>query len=571
MLERLSVRDFALIDEAEVEFSSGLVIFTGETGAGKSLIVGAIGFLFGDRGDTSIIREGAEECLVSGIVDIRAIEPAQKWLAERDLSDEDGIVVLRRGLRRQGRAYAYIQNRAVSRSDLAEFCSFLADIHGQHEHQGLLNRNSHLGILDGFGELDSERESYRSLYEEWVQKLKEYRQKVAQAEGREREKDILEFTASEIRTAKLRPNEDEELEAEERRLSQYEKLFSAINTAAENLGPGLTESMGNGIAALRRAAAALGQATEIDENLKEYLQRLQTSLIDIEDIGESLSIYREGLRFDPRRLEAIESRLAEIKRLKKKYGPRLEDVMARGDSALAAVQAFESWDENKKALEAEIAKCQKRALAQAELLSTKRSKISSVFSYKVESVLSKLGMPRAKLPLALKPLQSASGKLVLSPSGKDEVEMLIAPNPGESSKPLSSIASGGELSRVALAIKAVLSAKGNLSTLIFDEIDAGIGGEVAVAVGSYLRNVSQFCQVLCVTHLASIAVKADLHYRVDKVLESGRTVTRVEKLEGRAREEEIARMLAGDKEAKTSLAHASELLKKASEMENHNI
>ncbi len=563
MLERLSVRDFALIDEAEVEFSSGLVIFTGETGAGKSLIVGAIGFLFGGRGDASIIREGADECLVSGIVDVSDVAPARQWLIERDLSDEDGTVVLRRGLRRQGRAYAYIQNRAVSRSDLAEFSSLLADIHGQHEHQGLLNKNSHLGLLDGFGDLESEREAYRLLYEEWVGKLKEYRKKVAEAESREREKDILEFTATEIRAAKLKTNEDEELEAEERRLSQYEKLFEAVNGAAEGLSPGSSETSGGGIAALRRAAAALGQAAEIDENLKEYLQRLQTSLIDIEDIGASISVYREGLRFDPRRLEAIESRLAEIKRLKKKYGPRLEDVIVRGSEAAASVQAFESWDEDKKALEAEIAARQKLALAQAELLSAKRSQVSSEISYKIESILSKLGMPRARLPMVLQPLRSASGKIVLSASGKDELEILIAPNSGESPKPLASIASGGELSRVALAIKTVLSAKGNLSTLIFDEVDSGIGGEVAVAVGAYLKTLARYCQVLCVTHLASIAVMADLHYRVDKIEEAGRTVTRIVKLEGTDREGEIARMLAGDKEGKTSLAHASELLKKA--------
>lgn len=563
MLERLSVRDFALIDQAEVDFSSGLVIFTGETGAGKSLIVGAIGFLFGGRGDASIIREGADECLVSGIVDIRSVAPAKQWLLERDLSEEDECVVLRRGLRRQGRAYAYIQNKAVSRTDLAEFCSFLADIHGQHEHQGLLNRSSHLGLLDGFGDLESEREAYRLFYEDWVFKLKNYRLKMAEAAGRDREKDILEYTASEIGAAKLKPNEDEELEAEERRLSGYEKLFEAVNAAADGLSSGMSETVGGGITALKRASTALGQAAEIDENLKEHLLRLQTSLIDIEDIGQSLAVYREGLRFDPRRLEAIESRLAEIKRLKKKYGPRLEDVISRGNSAAASVQAFDSWDEDKKTLEAEIATSQKKALAQAELLSAKRTAISSEFSYKVESILGKLGMPRAKLPMVIRSLRSESGKLVLSSSGKDELEILIAPNPGESPKPLASIASGGELSRVALAIKAVLSAKGNLSTLIFDEVDAGIGGEVAVAVGGYLKTLARYCQVLCVTHLASIAVKADLHYKVDKIEESGRTVTRIVKLEGAAREGEIARMLAGDKEGKTSLAHASELLKNA--------
>ncbi len=563
MLERLSVRDFALIDQAEVEFSPGLVLFTGETGAGKSLIVGAIGFLFGGRADSSLIREGAQECEVSGSLDICSISLARQWLADRDMDDEEGSVTLRRGLRRQGKPYAYIQNKPVNRSDLVEFCSLLADIHGQHEHQSLLGRQSHLALLDGFGGLEEEREAYRLLYEQWISKLKEYRGRQAEAERRERERDLLEYTASEIKAAKLKPKEDEELESEEKILSQHEKLFEAINMAAEGLSP-QSSGLSGGLDTLKRSLAALGQASDIDSSLSDYYQRFSASLIDIEDIADSLSAYRENLRFDPHRLEDIESRLAEIKKLKKKYGPTLADVMAKAESATAAIKAFASWDDDKKALEAEIALCQKQALAKAELLSKHRTEVSSEFSYKVESILARLGMPRAKLPLELKPLRSDSGKLVLSSSGMDELEMLIAPNPGESPKPLASIASGGELSRVALAIKAVLSAKGNLSTLIFDEIDAGIGGEVALAVGSYLRNLARYCQVLCVTHLASIAVNADLHYKVDKVVESGRTVTRVEKLEGAAREEEIARMLAGDKEGKTSLAHASELLKKAS-------
>lgn len=563
MLEHLSVRDFALIDKAEVDLPEGLVIFTGETGAGKSLVVGAIGFLFGGRADSGVIREGADECIVSANLAISRNDSAKAWLIDHDISDDGDSVTLRRGLKNSGRSYAYIQNRAVSRADLADFTSTLADIHGQHEHQSLLDEQSHLDFLDSFAELETERETYRLGYEAWILKLREYRRRLAEAEKRSMEQDMLSFSVNEIRSAKIRPNEDDELAIEEKILSQHEKLFDAVKSADDQLSS-QGENAAGVVAGIRKAKTELDAAGQIDPRLGDFAKRLESTYFEVEDIAESVTAYIEGLTFDPKRLEEIEGRLAELRRLKKKYGPSLADVIARFEKDAAAIEEFSSWEEDKAELEKEITVLKNAALEKAEGLSRKRKASALEFSRQVESILSQLGMAHAHLPISLKNKMSDSGKLLLTPTGMDEVEFLIAPNMGESPKPLAKIASGGELSRIALAIKAVLSSKDTVDTLIFDEIDTGIGGEVAVAVGSYLKNISLCKQVLCVTHLASIAVRADVQLKVDKKVDDGRTVTRIEMLRGKSREEEIARMLAGDKEGTASLAHAVELLKRAS-------
>ncbi len=563
MLEHLSVRDFALIDAAEVDFSDGLVLFTGETGAGKSLIVGAIGFLFGGRSDSSLIREGSEECSVSALLDIGGNEAARAWLEAHDIPGEEGIIAMRRGLKRSGRSYAYMQNQAVSRADLAEFTSLVADIHGQHEHQSLLDKESHLNFLDSFAGLEEERSHYLESYEAWSALLREYRQKLAESERREREQDLLAFTVKEIQAAKIKPGEDDELMREESILSQHEKLFDAVKGAAEGLSRREGENSG-AVSSLKRAMGSLETAMGIDPRLSELSGRLNNAYFEIQDIAESVSAYLEGLRFDPDRLGEIESRLAELKRLKKKYGPGLAEVLARSERDAAAIEAFASWKDEKAELEQAIAELKKTAFGKAEQLSSQRKVAAAGFSRSVEEILSCLGMAQASLPVSIEALRSESGKLLLSPKGMDGLEFLIAPNPGEPPKPLAKIASGGELSRIALAIKAVLSAKDAVDTLIFDEIDTGIGGQVAADVGSYLKGISRYKQVLCVTHIASIAALADLHYRVDKKVLGGRTVTRIERLEGQEREEEIARMLAGDREGAASLAHAAELLRRSS-------
>ncbi|MCX7025900.1 MAG: DNA repair protein RecN [Spirochaetes bacterium] len=561
MLEHVSVRDFALIEAVEFDLSAGFVVFTGETGAGKSLIVGALGFLFGDRADTGTIREGAEECAVSAVFRITENGKAIDWLQAHDLSDEDGRVTLRRGLKRSGRSYAYIQASAVTRADLEEFIGLLADIHGQHEHQSLLNEARHLDYLDGFASLDGERETYHRSYETWTALAREYRKKSLDAQKRENEEEFLAFTVKEIASAKIKKDEDDELAKEERILNQHEKLFSALKSALEGLsGGGGAEGA---VQSLKRSSLEMAAAEAIDSELGELAARLESAYIEIEDVSSSLASHFESLRFDPLRLEEVLARQAELRRIKKKYGPSLDDVLERANRGAALLDSFDGWQDEKKGMEEELARRKDEVLAKAEALSQKRVAACPDLAGMIEAILSKLGMVSAKFTVSLGTRKNETGKIILGPAGKDEAAFLIAPNLGEPAKPLAKVASGGELSRIALAIRAVLASGGTAETLVFDEIDTGIGGEVAVAVGSYLKEISRFKQVLCVTHLATIAAKADGHFQVEKEVSAGRMGTKVRELTRQERESEIARMLSGDREGSLSLAHAAELLTKS--------
>ncbi|MFZ2781360.1 MAG: DNA repair protein RecN [Rectinemataceae bacterium] len=557
MLERIEVRDFALLEALDVEFPDDLAIFTGETGAGKSLVVGSIGFLFGARADTDVIREGAAECSVSGILDVSRNEAALGWLKSRGISAEDGKVALRRGIRTNGRSYAWICGQSVTRSDLAEFTALDCDIHGQHEHQSLLKPESHMNLLDRFGALESECAAYAVLYTKWADEVRTYRRAAAEAAKMAREMDFLAFSVDELKRAALKKGEDEELAAEERVLGQHEKL----HTAAENAVQTLWGSQEGGVlSALRKTKAGLENTALIDPRAETLSKRFSDAYFEIEDIAESLRSYFDGLRFDPQRLEEIESRQAELRKLKKKYGPTIDAMIARLEEDEARLVSGKNWDVDKIAMEAAIVRSGSAAQEAALRLSALRKAAAEALSEKIETGLSGLGMPHAKFWIEVASRTDASGSLAPGPDGIDVVEFKIAPNPGESAKPLAKIASGGELSRVALAIKTVLASMDTVGTLIFDEIDSGIGGEVALAVGQRLKELSRSHQVFCVTHLASIAAMAGTQYRVGKEVRGDRTVTSVEPLAGKRREEEIARMLAGDPEGAVSIAHAAALL-----------
>ena len=561
MLEHVSVRGFALIEAAEFDLHPGLIVFTGETGAGKSLIVGALGLLFGERADIGSIREGAEECSVSAIFGMDGNEKALAWLANRDLATEGGRVTLRRGLKVNGRSYAYIQATAVTRADLEEFTGLLADIHGQHEHQSLLDEARHMEYLDGFAALENMKKTYRQSYEVWTALAREYRKRAQEALRREAEEEFLAFTVKEIASAKIRMNEDDELAKEELMLSQHEKLYGSMKSALEDLSG--HDGGAGAVQALKKSSMELQSAREIDASLGELVERLETACIEIEDASSSLASRFQSLRFDPARLEEVLDRQAELRRMKKKYGPSIEDVLERAKHDAALLHTFDGWLEEKLRLEGQLSRLKTEVLAGAEALSARRAAASPALSGQVESILSRLGMQSAGFEVRLTTQKNETGKTVLGPEGKDGIAFLIAPNLGESAKPLTKIASGGELSRVALAIRAVLASGGSAETLIFDEIDTGIGGEVAVSVGTYLKELSRFKQVLCVTHLATIAAKADRHFLVAKEETAGRTGTRIAELGKAERESEIARMLSGDREGDLSLAHAAELLSKS--------
>jgi DNA repair protein RecN (Recombination protein N) len=561
VLEELAVRDFALIDRLSVNFSGGLNLLTGETGAGKSLLVGALSFLLGAKADTGVIRAGAEESLVTGLLDISDSPEALAWLRARGLEPEDGRVILRRGIKSNGRGSAYIQNQPALRADLAEFTRLVVDLHGQHEHQSLLEPENHRRLLDRYAKIEGEVEAFGERFAALAAERKSYEASLASEREREREMEFLRFAVDEIAKAKLKPGEESELEDEERKLSQHEKLFAAVGIAHS----ALAESGQGGLSALRRARTGLESALAIDPALSDLARRADDAFYELEDVTDSLRLYQEGLRFSPERLEEIESRLSELHKLKKKYGATIEDVISRLEEDRERLARLETWEEDKGEIARRIAAMESELFAAALAISDKRKAAAISLQTGIEAIARTLGMPKARFMVRVARKDEGGGKAVVSPFGIDEVEFLIAPNPGEPAKPLARIASGGELSRVALAAKTILAGSDSVGTLIFDEVDAGIGGEVAVAVGEHLRALGRTKQVLCITHLASIAVRADNHYRVEKEVSGGRTVTRLSRMSGRARAEEIARMLAGDSREEASIAHAMELLKKHSD------
>ena len=560
MLEELTVRDFALIERLSVSFTGGLNLLTGETGAGKSLLVGAIGFLLGAKADTGVIRTGAEESLVTGLLDVSGNVEAQEWLRQRGLEPEEGKVLVRRGIKSNGRGSAYIQNQSALRSDLAELTSLLVDLHGQHEHQSLLLPENHRKLLDRYARIEDEVLAFNSRFTALAAERRAYESALASEAERGREIEFLRFAVEEISMAKLRAGEEAEFEAEERLLSQHERLFAAVEAAHAALTDG--EGGEGALASLRRLRSSLETAGSIDTGLSDLARRSDDAFYELEDVADHLRHYVGSLSFNPQRLEEVESRLADIRKLKKKYGATIEAVLARLEDDRDRLARLETWEEDKGEIERRISVMQTEVLAAALTISEKRKVAATSLQAKIEAIVRTLGMPNAKFFARVGRKDSDGGKPVVGYHGIDEVEFLIAPNPGENAKPLARIASGGELSRVALAAKTVLAGTDSVDCLIFDEVDAGIGGEVAVAVGEHLKGLGKSKQVLCITHLASIAVRADNHYRVEKDISGGRTTTRLSRMEGRVRAEEIARMLAGDPREEASIAHATELLRK---------
>jgi DNA repair protein RecN (Recombination protein N) len=560
VLEELTVRDFALIERLSVSFTGGLNLLTGETGAGKSLLVGAIGFLLGAKADTGVIRTGAEESLVTGVIDVSHNAEAQAWLRSRGLEPEEGHVLVRRGIKANGRGSAYIQNQSALRSDLAELTSLLVDLHGQHEHQSLLLPENHRKLLDRYARIEAEVEAFGARFAALSAEKRAYESALASEAERGREIEFLRFAVDEITKAKLRADEESELEAEERLLSQHEKLFAAVEAAHNALAGG--EDGEGGLASLRRLRSSLETAQVIDPTLSDLARRSDDAFYELEDVADSLRHYLGALSFRPERLEEVETRLADIRKLKKKYGSTIEEVLARLEEDRSRLSRLETWEEDKGEIVRRIAAMEAEVLAAALAISEKRRAAAAGLQSKIEAIVRTLGMPSAKFFVRIGRKYTDGGRPVVGPYGVDDIEFLIAPNPGENAKPLARIASGGELSRVALAAKTVLAGSDSVDCLIFDEIDAGIGGEVAVAVGEHLKELGKSKQVLCITHLASIAVRADNHYRVEKEVSGGRTTTRLSRMEGRVRAEEIARMLAGDPREEASIAHATELLRK---------
>ncbi len=563
MLTVLHIQNFAIIDRLEIEFGPGLAIFTGETGAGKSIIMDAVEMLLGGRADTTSIRSDADLARVEGTFKLSGPEreAAQAILKREDLLEDPDAVILNREIRREGRSTARINGRTVNLALLKELGELLVDIHGQSEHLSLLNVHAHLGLLDRYAGVETQLGAYRKTYHNLLGLRHELEDLKNAQRDAERRTEMLTFQAEEIEAAKLRPGEDEELKLERDRLANAESLATLAQEALTALDEGSPESSA-ATDLIGQAAQSLVKLSAIDSaqsNLSDLAATLEENLADL---TRGLRNYLEVIEFNPKRLEEVEERLDLIHRLTRKYGGSIEAVISFASDARKQLETITTASARIAELEAAEESGLAKLGEQGLLLSEKRKKAAEHLSKSIEAELDDLKMASARFAVDFqyKPdprgVQGPKGeRLAFDANGMDRVEFLVAPNPGEGLKPLAKIASGGETSRLMLALKNVLARADQVPTLIFDEIDQGIGGRVGGIVGEKLWRLGREHQVLVITHLPQLAVFGDHHWQVQKVVENGRTLTRVTSLNGEPRTLELAQMLGEVTEGTIRSAH----------------
>lgn len=567
MLEDLSIKDFAIIESEHIEFSNGFTVLSGETGAGKSILIGAMSFLLGGKADVNQIRSGAHEAQVSGTFYLDSKEnqnPALEWLNDHGIETENNRILLRRYIRDNGRAGAWIGSTPVNRTDLAEFSSFLVDIHGQHEHQSLMRVPEHRKFLDARAGILPEVSAFTALYMELVEKRRLLAQLDSSDADRTRKIDMYNFAVKEIEDAKLKPEEDIQLEEEENRLSSYEKLFAGVDSI-RNMLDGGDESVVSLLKKIRRESQNI---SILDKTLSSLDTRIESAFYELNDISEEFASYANKLVYDPSHLQEVQDRLSLIYSLKKKYASSqsapLKEVFDYYENAQKSLEQLGAGSENREELMKSVSELEKKVYLAGKNLSEKRRATGDKLASEVETLLKNLGMNGTRFAVSITAKPGDQIEQKCGPYGFDNIEFLISANPGSPLLPLAKIASGGEISRVMLALKTIFAQNDPVQTLVFDEIDTGIGGEVAVAVGSHMKALAKNRQIFCITHLASIAVYADNQIKIEKGVAEGKTVSNVHPIQGEERVSEIARMLSGDADSAASIEHARAMLEKYS-------
>jgi len=572
MLTELRIQNFAIIDRLDLKLGPGLTILTGETGAGKSIILDAVVMLIGGRADTAVIRAEAEAAFVEGTFTLHgsAQVAVNEILKREDLEDDPNHVTLTREVRREGRSVARLNGRTVSLSLLREVGAALVDIHGQSEHLSLLDPRAHLGLLDRFSDVTSLLADYRKTYHALIDLRRELTDlRAAQADATRRT-EMLAFQAEEIEAARLKKGEDEELRKERDRLANAESLAQHAQEALTILD----ESTPDTSAAsdlLGQAAQAMSALAKTDPSKADLSERADLLLENLTDLTRDLRDYLEEIEFNPKRLEEVEERLNLIFQLTRKYGGSIEAVDKFGAEARAQLETITTATERIEALAAQESSLLDKLASQAGKLSDKRKQAAETLSRGIETELDDLKMAAARFGVDFQTRPDPNGvpladgsRVAFDQNGLDRVEFLVAPNPGEGLKPLARIASGGETSRLMLGLKNVLARADEIPSLIFDEIDQGIGGRVGLIVGIKLWNLARNHQVFCVTHLPQLAAFGEQHYQVQKLIEKNRTLTRVEKVDGDARLLELSQMLGEVGEGTLRSAH--EILQTARQM-----
>lgn len=557
MLVELRIRNFALIDNAELEFGPSLTLLTGETGAGKSILIDALGLVLGERSSgTDSIRIGADRLTVDAVFDLSGdIDSFGSLLRENDIELEDSryLLIGREILRANARSICKINGRVHPVSILKEFGERLVDVHGQHEHQALLNPDRHLDLLDSWA--GTSAENARQHVAAALNQLNKIRKEISELErdarDSERLSDVYKFQADEIENANLVPDEEQELTDERQRLANAERISQSINQAHMLISG--TEDVPGVLSSLQQSAGALVSAQTWDPKVGPIVETLQAAAAMVEDAAEELRRYPAVFEYDANRLDALDDRIALIKRLKKKYGESIRAVIDFGHQARKKLDSL--TDTESRLIELQTAELDGSASLDARCaeLHHVRAETANDFTVMITQELKDLGMAATKF--AIQFTQTAP-----TAKGADKVEFLISPNPGEPLRPLAKIASGGEMSRIMLAIKSVLVRSGASATMVFDEIDVGVGGRTGEIIGRKLQLLSERAQILCITHLPQIASRPGRHYYIEKTQTDDRTSVTVEEVSGEARTNEIARMLGGSRRSEAVVQNARELL-----------
>lgn len=559
MLKSLTVWNFALLEHVQVEFQSGLNILTGETGAGKSILIDSLGAVLGARMSADMVRSGCDWLRVEAVFSLEDESLGlHELLTQQAIDDSDKELIITRQLTRAGRSTALVNGCHVTLAILRQIGAYLVDIHGQNENLALLKEENQFHLLDGYDpDVAEALAAYECAYREWREKKKAYDEKQQASREYAQRLDMLHWQDKEISEANLKAGEDEALEAEIRKLSHAEKIVGSIEESYELLEGGGGSGLGV-LPALSQVKKDLEDISRFDDALANAQKMVEEAYISLQEASYELRDYGESVEFSPARLDQLQSRMDVIYRLCKKYGATLDDVLAHQEKVERELSEIENYDEDIAALEKEIAALEKELGKKAAALTELRRAAAKDLSSAIEEQLFALGMPKAQLAIRVEPAAD------YGPRGRDEVAMFFSANPGEAEKPLQRVASGGELSRIALAIKTVASSRdSSVPSMVFDEIDTGIGGRTAQMVAERIALVAQYKQVLCITHLPQIACMADAHLYISKRTEEGTTATQIRPLSERERISEIARMASGADMTTASLDNAREMVSHA--------
>lgn len=550
MLTNLYIENIAVIEKTSIDFGKGLNVLTGETGAGKSIIIDSINAVLGSRTSRELIRNGCENAFVSAEFS-DPCEPAVKLLEEYGFEPEDGVVILQREFNASGKGKCRINGRPTTAAALKAIGTYLINIHGQHESYELMSPELHINYIDKLGELSAELEEYRALYKKYRSLRSELdKAKLDEAE-RERKIDLLSYQVNELEEADLYAGEYEELIEQRNMIENKEKIANALNEVREFLNGG--EETDGAIQSLESACSSISEITDVLTDADGIYQRLQNAAYELEDCYNEVLSMSEAADSEVENIEEIEDRIDLIHRLGRKYGTTIEEMLDFLAKAQKELDFLQKYEENREALAENCKKAFSEASALAEELSKKRRATAEKFSAEVKKEMAFLDMPNVELVVR-------QDRCQLNSTGCDDIEILISTNPGEAPKPVAKIASGGELSRMMLAIKNVLADKDDIDTLIFDEVDTGISGSASQKVGLKLKEVSKSRQVLCVTHQAQIAALADEHFKIAKRVIDGKTFTGVTTLDHEGRRDELARIIGGVEITKATLDYAEEML-----------